>query len=367
MFYNPALPSVHLELGVLYFKLGAYDVARSHFEAVASNAGSDEQRSRAALFLKEIEKRTSRVLTTGTAQFGGRAETNANAGTREGLQTATDPALLTRFQKRGDYAAFGSLTLNNFIDFGNQRGDVWETFARVYGAAQRDLHYLNTGIGEVTTGPRFSLFPEYVSGWSIRPFVGLGGIHLGGSGYLFTRTAGTSLAYIPEPGWLVEVGGDRSQREFYDSPNYPTAADQSGFYNSAWGLLAGRLPWGMNWSARFTVSDNNSRLAYLGYLRRDLVLSVSKSFYANLGGRDWALTVSPFLGFATAHYNEADPLAATDIVRRDTERRAGVNLELVQGESWGVALRAQYSQTHSTLRDFQYDNFLLMAGPVYKF
>ena len=36
LFYNPNLPRVKLELGILYFRLGSYEMARSYFQGALS-------------------------------------------------------------------------------------------------------------------------------------------------------------------------------------------------------------------------------------------------------------------------------------------------------------------------------------------
>ena len=57
---NPDLPRVRLELGVLYYRLGSYEVARTYLDtALKSPALPADVRSKAQEYLAEIESKAS--------------------------------------------------------------------------------------------------------------------------------------------------------------------------------------------------------------------------------------------------------------------------------------------------------------------
>src|SRR5476649_1610093 len=63
---NPELPRVRLELGVLYFRLGSYEVAQTYLEvALKSPALPPEVRNRAERFLTDVQSRESPSHFTG--------------------------------------------------------------------------------------------------------------------------------------------------------------------------------------------------------------------------------------------------------------------------------------------------------------
>ena len=81
LLFNPELPRVRLELGVLYFRLGSFDVSRSYLKrAIEGKEVPQEVRTRVEAFLVEIDKRSSRSRFSGSVFFGMRYQTNANAG-----------------------------------------------------------------------------------------------------------------------------------------------------------------------------------------------------------------------------------------------------------------------------------------------
>ena len=81
LLYNPDLPRVRLELGVLYFRLGSYAIARAYLtRAVAGDNVPDDVRARVAVFLDEIDNRLSNHRFSGSVYGGLRYQNNANAG-----------------------------------------------------------------------------------------------------------------------------------------------------------------------------------------------------------------------------------------------------------------------------------------------
>lgn len=81
LFYNPNLPRVKLELGVLYYRIGGYQVSRSYFEqAVATPGAPPDVQIRVNEFLGEIDKHLTPHKFGAFVHAGMRHQTNANAG-----------------------------------------------------------------------------------------------------------------------------------------------------------------------------------------------------------------------------------------------------------------------------------------------
>ena len=78
---NPDLPRVRLELGVLYYRLGSYEVARTYLAGVLkSQSLPPDVRGKAEQFLAEIENKQSPSHFSGEVFFGWRFQSNANFG-----------------------------------------------------------------------------------------------------------------------------------------------------------------------------------------------------------------------------------------------------------------------------------------------
>ena len=81
LFYNPSLSRVRFDLGILYYRLGSYEMARGYFQsALAMRDISAEMRQKAEQFIAAIDKKLLPDQFSGFAQTGIRYQTNASAG-----------------------------------------------------------------------------------------------------------------------------------------------------------------------------------------------------------------------------------------------------------------------------------------------
>ena len=78
---NPDLPRVRLELGVLYFRLGSYEVARTYLQgALKSPNLPAEVRNRAEQFMAQVTNKESPSHFSGDLFLGWRYQSDANLG-----------------------------------------------------------------------------------------------------------------------------------------------------------------------------------------------------------------------------------------------------------------------------------------------
>ena len=136
---NPNLPRVRLELGVLYFRLGSYQLAKTYLDrAVEGDDVPDEVRQRVETFLAEIDKRLSRHQFSGSIFGGVRYQTNANAGPSSGtvLANGVTATLANQFTKQSDENFFVSGNLKHNYDLQLQAGETWESNVTLYGSEQ---------------------------------------------------------------------------------------------------------------------------------------------------------------------------------------------------------------------------------------
>ena len=117
-----------LQLGVLYFHLRSYEMARNYFDAVinASDAPPDI-RDEVQTYIAAIDKAVAINQLSVYGQFGLAYQTNANAGPNSPnvLALGQNALLSPQFQKTPDWNAFGLVTVHDFYDFNDQRGDGW--------------------------------------------------------------------------------------------------------------------------------------------------------------------------------------------------------------------------------------------------
>ncbi len=370
LFYNPNLPRVRVELGVLYFRLGSYELARAYFEsAIRAPDTPAEVRAKVNAYLAEINKRLSPTQFSVFAQTGARYQTNANAGPDGTLVRVFgfDATLDREFVRAPDWNWFAQAVARHVLDLGTQGGDAWETTVGAYLSRHDRFARLDTNLIDVQTGPRLALWPERARGWSLRPYVGATGVHLGGEYYLSQQTAGASIGWLPSPEWSFEVGYERSRRDFNNTDDYPTAEDQTGMQDTGYLIAGGPLVLGWTWHARGAISKNDARVDWQSYDQRTLDVFLSYSFALPLLGAERQVTLLPFAGILDADYDGPDPLIDPSVVRKDLERRVGIGVELQLTGEIGFGARFQQSKTESTLPNYEMENRSVYLGPTFRF
>jgi len=94
---DPNLPRVRLELGILFYRLGSFEVARTYLSAaLASTEMPADLRQRTERVLAAIDKERAPGKLTGRVMAGVRFQTNANAAPSRGeVRVGCFDALLT--------------------------------------------------------------------------------------------------------------------------------------------------------------------------------------------------------------------------------------------------------------------------------
>ena len=258
LYYNPNLPRVKLQLGVLYFHLRSYEMARNYFDAVLNAPDTpDDVRNEVQTYVAAVDKAVAINQLSIYGQFGLAYQTNANAGPNSPnvLALGQNALLSPQFQKTPDWNAFGLVTVHDFYDFQDQHGDGWESDLIAYYSQQFKVTRLDLGLAELRTGPRIGI-GDY-GGPSIHPYAIGNELTLGGVNYLNTLGGGVSLNWPVNENLTITPGVEFRNRYFYNSANYPTAAGQSGGqwigYVFGSGLLS--APWGLGWQGRVSYTE----------------------------------------------------------------------------------------------------------------
>jgi len=374
LFFNPNLPRVKLELGVLYFRLGSYEMAKNYFtNAIADPGTPADVRAKVQAYLDEIDKRLNPSVFSGLVQTGVRYQTNATAGPSGSLIRVfgvdQGGVLDQKFVKQPDWNFFSQGIVVHTVDLQTQRGDTWETQASAYLSEQHKFKRLDVAALGAQTGPRIVLDSGQLpgTGLSVRPYIGGLLVALEHEYYLGSALAGGAITWLPAPGWGVELGGDRGRRTFQNTESYLTADLQTGSLSTGYLAVRGPLLDGMRWQARGAIVQNDARDDSQSYLQRLLEVFVSYDLNVNLMGETQRITLSPFAGVTWTDYREPNPLIDPDVTRKDREQFVGLALDTQVYKSFGLGIRLQYSRTDSNLPNFRIDNFSVSAGPTFRF
>jgi tetratricopeptide (TPR) repeat protein len=365
LFYNPDLASVRFELGVLYYRLGSYEMARGYFEsALKMNDMTPALRVKTEELLATVDKKLQPDQFTGYVQTGLRYQTNAAGG--PGAQTVLASGLLfnKRFAAQGDWNWFGALGVNYVHDFGDQNGDAFEASALGYDAQQFRLHQYDIGVLELRAGPRFGIPSDFVSGLSIKPYVVATGGQLAdapyygnlGGGLTLHANAGT-VALDP----YVEI----VRQSFRNLTLYPLASGMSGTL-ATYGLQASGPVYGaLGFQSRVLYAHADDNFNPFGFNSWAADIWLPWNFSPLGDGRTWTLT--PTAGVSTWQYKAPDPTINPTITPNIVEWRVGLGLEMPIWKLLNFGMLVQYRADVSNIPAFSMRDFSVTAGPTVRF
>lgn len=371
LLFNPDLPRVRLELGVLYFRLGSYAIAKTYLtRAMEAPDVPADVRERVTVYLEEIDKRMSPHQFAGSVYGGYRYQSNANSGPSNPTNTTTFglPFVVAGDAlRRADNNLFMSGNVRYVYDEQAQNGEVVEATGTAYIARQFNQQQLNLLFLEATLGPRAPFMVDHVDNLTIHPylvadFVGLENsryFHAYGMGFQFLKAWGDKLS--------TELGAEYKEKEYRNNARRPFATDQDGiekelrmttrYLVTPDDVLSGTV------SARWTAAQNDI------YSNREIMgtVSATKTFDAPFGITDdrWTTSLSGSLGIR--RYNLVDLTIDPGNIRFDREKRFNLLTAVPVTRDWSIILNLQRTLVESSLNIYTYNNSSASIGASWKF
>ncbi|CUA97965.1 hypothetical protein Ga0061067_108158 [Pannonibacter indicus] len=355
--YAPGLPRVQLELGVLYMRLGAKDMARNYFESAISGPNvPPEVTQRVNYFLAAIEEQEAPAKVSGLLTAGVRAQSNANAAPENRTINLNGTAFTLDDAGTGkaDINAFLSANVRFSYDLASQ-GDRLEADLIFYGARYGDISRLDTEMAEITFGPSFNLARFGIDDARLGIYGIATGIRLDGANYSGGFGAGARVAMnlSERAGLLARVEVRHSW--FNDTVKQPNLSDRAGY--------AVRIVSGYQYRLTETFT---ARLTLLGD-----VVTANKAYKSNtasgfsaggtyrfsspfrLSAAPWSVDVEG--GYLYRAYNEPDRLINRSRAQRDNEGwlRSSLTMPLGEGKTAiGLTGELRRQQSNYDLNDY---------------
>ncbi len=237
LIYAPNTPRLQLELGILYYKLGAYDVARAYFEqALANPSVPPSVAAQIRLYLQQLALAADPPAFSASIFSAIRWESNANAG--PGTQSVTlngiDFTLDQQSVGSPGWSALNIGTMHYGWDLKNQ-GDRIEFDALAYSTAyfEFELQDIDLLFLEATVGPSFNLKRW---GWDkTRGYVyAIGDLaYLGNDPYFSAPGAGVRLLSFAAAQSVLDARVETRYRDFENSSNLPLNSQRTGLQTRA--------------------------------------------------------------------------------------------------------------------------------------
>ena len=363
---NPGLNRVRVELGVMYYRVGAYDVSRYHLErALASGTLPDKVAARAQSYLDTDEERMDGTNISGFLSAGMRWDTNPRMITNEdeifGVNDDGDTFIGKSSQSpEDDFAGF----LQGYVlwkeDLGNQYGETWDTSASTYWRWQFQESNADVGYTRLTTGPRLSLFPGETDHFYLRPYA-VSTISLVDMGYSnATVGAGFTLSKRFDT-WLTPyLRGEMRWRFDEDEEDVGLLSEVRVGVNMALteDLLVG-------FGARWENTDANA----------DFRSNNEIGAFADVNFRydaPWELTAFPWElsvhgEYRHAAYDGVNPSIATGIDREDDIYRVIARNTVGLSSSWFLYVEGGTSIQDSNVPNYEANNEFIAVGATWRF
>ena len=367
---KPYLPNIQLELGVLYLRAGAPELASYYIDqALRSPEVPGWVRARATTLLYRADSASSRHVFSGSLFLAANHDSNANAAPADRLvKVLGNDALLDEDDTgRSDVSAELGFSLNHQYDFGSQAGHQLETRFNTYNRLYDKVDDIDVNALDLSVGPRFYFGPVLNPSWSLKPSVSVSKVLLDGDDYLDAYGIGLNVRKSFSTRVLMEVSVLGEDQHYVDSSTRPSASDRSGeYYTAEWGvsyLATATLMFGgeLAFNQRSAKQDyesltKNSASMYLTYAYRPGFLRASRAWRARLS-----------TAYGDTRYDTADPLIDPDIRRHD--KRLDVNLSqfFPLGRSAALVVSVAYTDNDSSLPNYDYSNVNGKLGWSYAF
>jgi hypothetical protein len=367
LFFNPNLPRVKLELGVLYFKLGSWDLARGYFqEAIKGPGVPDDIRAQVNAYLAEIARRQAPYEFSALLHGGARWQSNANVGPNDlnVLAIGQQATLGNQFAKAPDWNWF-QLAAMQYIHKINKRGDAFELTLTGYASQQHKFTQFDLALAEATAGTRVAI--DQSSSFKI---YGIGTIAmLAHHKYIESTGAGFSIRGPLGSYGLAEGYVEHRYRRFFDSDEFPTASEQTGNLFTAAVNAELRFGW-LRLTGRFAYDRNNARkfFDYNSYDRFSIDVGLPIEFSVpGLDGVRRQVIVTPTYGYSETRYDDPNWIIDPFLVRGDRETRAGGVIDVQLYQNWGLRTTVTHTWIMSNLPNFDMKNFTVAFGPTARF
>jgi tetratricopeptide (TPR) repeat protein len=359
---------VRYELGILYFRLKSYALAKSYFlSALRIKFIPAALRLRAAEFIQEIDNRTAQHRLNGSLTAGIRYQSNVNAASSVAQQqTGANAALEDSFTKKEDFDLFGSLNVRHVYDLNTIDATTVESDFLLYGAKQMSEDEFDLIFLDAHSGPSFKFQRGYFRGLSIRPFLQAEYARLGEARLYATAGAGIRLERDLGDKSHANFSYDASDRYYRDSARRPNSSNLDGIEHTLQINLTRAVTPTVGAKIRARAIFQNASAPFESNAEYAALLGLTARYAApfELTQNSWTSIVT--VEYAKARYDEANvdlEPARSRINQRWTLRFAS---EVPFSRELSAIFSIGYRNNGSNIANFEHDNVDVSLAVKYK-
>ena len=363
LIYAPGLPRLQLELGVLYYRLGAYETARQYFEgAKAAGEVPPEVSTKVDQYLAAIEQKGARSQLSGMIRTGLRYQSNANAGPSDSTVTLNSLSytLDDLSVAAEDFNGFVNGTLRYRHDTEIQ-GLSLEAGISGYAAGYRNRDTLNTAAMEAYAGPVFDLGRFGLDDRSVSLMVLTSGVLIEGERYLASAGISTSFDWQATPLDSLSASLQFRHETYSNTTSRQTADLQTGNRFDAQASWSHNLAEDFSLTGRVSATRRDAETGYLAFNEVGGAISAAYRHAALIGaGPAWIIGLEA----AVAGRAHDDPDTMINVAERQRDTEFSLNLRQITPFNERVALVTEggYRKVWSNYDIKAFDTISLSIG-----
>lgn len=368
LIFNPNLPRVRLDLGLLYLRIGSPVAAKAQFQkALETPDVPPAVRERAEGLIADADRAAARSVFFGSVLVGLRDQSNANVGpsSQYVLAQGATAILNPQYTAKHDVNTFLTGILQHRYDLGTPDGTTWESSLLGYVSRQWEQSQLDLDVAELRTGPRFKV--GTLTDASVRPYLLGNAVRLDRELLFATVGVGLQGQAGITPRLSAAADGGLRRKMFNDTHQQPRGRDQT------------RTEGSLDASLSYLVTPWLAVRGAAGFERDDAVTEynsnwqgvVSASVYVNYPAplRFLGTTWQAWAGAERREtsYDGPDVAVSPTTTRNDSEIRLSLGNSFRLTRWLSLELLLQRTVVDSNLPNFDTRNDSVMVGTEFTF
>lgn len=365
LIFAPNTPRLQLELGILYYKLGSYEVARTYFAQVVANPSVPQEiAAKVRLYLQQLAIEAEPPAFAGSIFSGIRWESNANSApaTQNITLNGLDFTLDSQSVAAPDWSAVNIGTLHYGYDLKNQ-GDRIEFDFLTYNANYFDLTDINLNFFEATLGPSFNL--KRVGIEKSRFYVyGIGDeVLLGNDQYFAAGGGGLRFLSFAAPRSALDLRLETRVRQFTNTNDRPTNTLRDGAQTRFGGTYSYYLGPGLVLIVQGYGQREDADVGFYANIEVGASAGIAWTFanpLAAAGRYPWTLQVGA--GGINRTYDDPDPTINPFQSEVDKTFWGRAALLIPVNATWALVPQVEIRDQDSNYEISKYDDFSTLVG-----
>ena len=362
---DPTLDNIRAELGLLYQKAGAPQIARQYLEGL--EGAPPDIRARLDAELETAEQRLAPHRVSGSVSLATRYETNANAAPDDLLVFGVPAEIQDPEDEAQDDVSFAAgLDMEHLYDFGSQAATVLETDLALFGTQYVDVEDANIAYARLDTGPRFRLGAGDHA-VQVRPYVGGSLLSLEREHYLASAAAGVEATGALDPLTFVTGTVEGRLNEYEESAENPNAEDLEGEEVLASLRLTREVAPSLFLSGQVYGGVLDANEDFESYVSRGAGVAATYALDNPIDGGLDPLGLRASVAYTRLDYDDPNPFIDPNTTQEDDRFDLRLGASLPVRPQWAATLALDYTSNDSTLPNDEFDNFRISLGVRYDF